>query len=151
LAKESHNSVKSPTEPGESEVEKALRTDHIATALVEITDTRGIIPISADAPAAKNIRVMLVKGDSMIRDHLLAGDHLILEKLNTPGDGDMVAALVRNRRTVIGRFYRADGRIRLEACDPGGETMILDESDVTVEGAVVGIIRKYRNIHDEKP
>jgi repressor LexA len=56
----------------------------------------------------------------------------------------MVIALVNNSAATVKKFYRErDGRIRLQ---PANETMspiYVHESEVTIQGIVVGVMRKY--------
>ena len=56
----------------------------------------------------------------------------------------MVIALVNNAAATVKKFYRErDGRIRLQ---PANETMspiYVHENDMTIQGIVVGVMRKY--------
>ena len=80
----------------------------------------------------------------MIGDHLLGGDHLIVEKRNTARDGEMVVALTNKGAATLKRFFREGPWIRLEPADASTEAMLLDEKDVAIQGVVLGILRKYR-------
>jgi repressor LexA len=79
----------------------------------------------------------------MMEDGVLDGDFVIVEKREHPRNGEMVVALVRNSDVTLKRFHRDRDRIRLEPANPAYKAMILDERDVTIQGVVIGIIRKY--------
>lgn len=112
--------------------------------LIEIAEDRETIPISAGLLRKNNIHVLQVKGDSMIGDYLLDGDHVIVESRNAARDGEMVVALIRNSEATLKRFRRDGPQIRLEQADTSHEAMVFDEQDVVIQGVVVGILRKYR-------
>ncbi|MGO9569666.1 MAG: LexA family protein [Desulfomonilaceae bacterium] len=112
--------------------------------LIESTEDRETIPISAGLLRKNNIHVLQVKGDSMIGDYVLDGDHVIVESRTAARDGELVVALMRNCETTLKRFLRDGHQIRLEQTDTSDEAMVFDEEDVVVQGVVVGILRKYR-------
>ena len=111
---------------------------------IEVIEAQSTIPIPADLLRKNNIYVLQVRGDSMIGDHLLDGDHLIVEKRNTARDGEMVVALTNKGAATLKRFFREGPWIRLEPADASTEAMLLDEKDVAIQGVVLGILRKYR-------
>ena len=111
---------------------------------IDAIEESASIPIPADFLRKNNIYVLQVKGDSMIEDHLLGGDHLIVEKRNTARDGEMVVALTNKGAATLKRFFREGPWIRLEPADASTEAMLLDEKDVAIQGVVLGILRKYR-------
>ena len=88
--------------------------------------------------------VLQVKGDSMIDDHVLDGDYVIVEKRQTALDGEMVVALMHGNEATLKRFRRKRNKIYLEPANPAYEPLVLDEKDVAIQGVVVGILRKYR-------
>ena len=113
-------------------------------SLIETLEGQEAIPIPPDLLSRNNIYVLQVRGDSMIGDHLLGGDHLIVEKRDTARDGEMVVALTNKGEVTLKRFFRDGPRIRLEPADASAEATVFDEKDVTIQGVVVGILRKYR-------
>jgi repressor LexA len=145
LTEKSGHYGKSSKQPGQSPVGKALQTGPGASPLKEVTETQEVIPIPAEVMHKTNISVLRVEGDSMIGDHVLNGDHLILEELSTPRDGDLVVASLRNGAATLKRFYLDGHRIRLEATDPSGESVVFGKKEVEIRGVLVGILRKYRS------
>jgi len=101
------------------------------------------IPIPAAVLRRHNIRVVQVKGNSMIQDDLFDGDQVIVETRGAPRDGELVLAVIGNRETILRRFHCHEGRIRLESPNPSHKALIFDEKNVDIHGVVVGILRRY--------
>jgi repressor LexA len=82
--------------------------------------------------------VLKVRGDSMRDAGILEGDHVVVRKQETAGDGEIVVALVGEEATVK-RFYREDDHVRLQPENPAHEP--IRSKDVQVLGRVVGLYR----------
>lgn len=91
----------------------------------------------------KETYVLQVKGDSMMDDHVVDGDYVIVEVRQTAREGEMVVALVHDDQVTLKRFRRHQGKIRLEPANPAYEAQVYDEADVRIQGVVIGILRKY--------
>jgi repressor LexA len=81
-----------------------------------------------------------VRGDSMVGAGVLEGDIVIVRRQPTAENGDIVVALVEGEATVK-RFYRENGRIRLQPENSAMEPIITD--NVEILGKVVSLLRKY--------
>ncbi len=79
-----------------------------------------------------------VKGESMINAGILDGDMVLVEKLNTARNGDLVVALVEDGATVK-TFYKENGYYRLQPENDEMEPIIVPE--VTILGKVIGVFR----------
>lgn len=87
--------------------------------------------------------VLRVRGESMIDEGIHDGDLVIVHSTSQAADGDMVVALVADEVT-LKRIYREAGRrIRLQPSNAELEPLVVRASDVTVQGTVVGLLRKY--------
>jgi repressor LexA len=86
-----------------------------------------------------------VKGDSMIDAHIQEGDLALVQPQPAAENRDIVVALVDGQAT-LKRFYKDQGRIRLQAENPNMEPIIVrpGEEEVMIVGKVVGI---FREIH----
>ncbi len=132
------------TEPSESAGAEVPQAGRWPGTTIEVIEAQTAIPIPADFLRKNNIYVLRVKGDSMIGEHVLDGGHLIVEKRHSAKDGELVLVLKSNSDPTLKRFHD-DGRwIRLEPDGASSEAMFYDEKDVTIQGVVVGILRKYR-------
>lgn len=85
--------------------------------------------------------ILQVKGDSMIEDGILDGDHVIIEEQTDAKDGDIVVALLENGLATLKRFFKESDRVRLE---PANSSMNpIYATDVRIQGRCVGVIRRY--------
>lgn len=110
--------------------------------LLPFTDPNASITISPSMVSGKRRSFVLqVKGDSMIDDGILDGDHVIIEEQNEASDGDIVVALLENGLATLKRFFKETDRIRLE---PANSSMNpIYATDVRIQGRCVGVIRRY--------
>ncbi len=106
---------------------------------VQDIETIGLPP---DMVGRNQTFVLRVKGDSMIEDHVLDGDYVIVEKRPIIKDGDMVVALIRGTEATLKRLYKDRGRIRLQPANPAYTAKTFAERDVEVQGVVIGILRR---------
>ena len=85
-----------------------------------------------------------VRGNSMIEEQIRDGDFVVVKERQSADNGEMVIALTHGHAATVKKFYRErDGRIRLQ---PANETMApiyLHENDITIQGIVVGVLRRY--------
>lgn len=85
-----------------------------------------------------------VRGDSMTGDGILDGDLIIVESRQTADNGQTVVALVDGSEATVKRFYKERGGVRLEAANPRYKPIHIKPSDrLSIQGAVIGVIRKY--------
>jgi repressor LexA len=85
-----------------------------------------------------------VRGDSMIDDHIVEGDLVVVHGRQTADNGEMVIALVNGSEATVKRYYReAGGWVRLQPSNPTMQALRFPESDVMIQGVVVGVIRKF--------
>ena len=87
--------------------------------------------------------VLRVKGDSMIDEQIRDGDFVVVEDRKSADNGEMVIALIGGTDVTLKKFYRDNGRIRLQPANPAMQPIILDGSQVQIQGVVVGVMRKY--------
>ena len=88
--------------------------------------------------------VLRVAGDSMIEEQIRDGDYIIVNSRPTAEDGEMVVALIDGESATVKKLYRESGdRIRLQPANEKLEPMYYPASRVTVQGIVVGVIRRY--------
>jgi repressor LexA len=87
--------------------------------------------------------VLRVQGESMIEEHIADGDYVIVESRNDVGNGEMVVALVDNENVTLKRLYRESGHVRLQPANAAMPAILLDPDRVSVQGVVVGVMRRY--------
>ena len=85
-----------------------------------------------------------VAGNSMIDEHIIDGDYVVVHGREAAENGEMVIALVNGSEATVKKFYRETGGwIRLQPANTTMSPMRYQERDVLIQGVVVGIIRKY--------
>jgi repressor LexA len=101
--------------------------------------TRQIVP-----GALTNLFALRVQGNSMIDAMINDGDIVVMEQAQTARNGEMVAALIKDREeTTLKRFFvEEDGTIRLQPANPTMAPILIDDPhNVVIQGKVVAVIR----------
>jgi len=110
---------------------------------VEALEQPGTISLG-DFVRQKDVFVLQVKGDSMIEEHILDGDFILVEKTPQVSDGEIVVALVGGAESTLKRLYREEnGRVRLQPANARMKPILVPADDVTVQGRVLGVLRRY--------
>jgi repressor LexA len=86
--------------------------------------------------------VLRVRGDSMIDEQIRDGDYVVVEDRKTAENGEMVIALLRGSDVTLKKFYRDNGRVRLQPANPAMQPLLVDSDQIQVQGVVVGVMRK---------
>jgi repressor LexA len=79
----------------------------------------------------------------MIDEQIRDGDIVIVEERQTTQNGETVIALVDGSDVTLKKLYREGGRVRLQPANASVAPIIVDPSQVRVQGVVVGVMRKY--------
>jgi repressor LexA len=101
------------------------------------------IAVPEDLVGRRDTYVLKVKGDSMIDEQIRDGDYVIVEDRKTAENGEMVIALLGGSDVTLKKFYKENGRVRLQPANPAMQPMIVDAALVQLQGVVVGVMRKY--------
>ena len=133
---------RSRTTPRAAEVPLAGRI--AAGAPVEAIEGQETLQF-ADFAGRGDTFALQVTGESMIEDHILNGDYVLLEKTPQAKDGEIVAALVDGRETTLKRLYHEpDGRIRLQPANSSMKPILVDAAGLQVQGRVLAVLRKFK-------
>ncbi|MGQ0764883.1 MAG: transcriptional repressor LexA [Gemmatimonadota bacterium] len=88
--------------------------------------------------------VLRVRGNSMIDEQIRDGDFVVVNDRRRADNGEMVIALLDNNSATLKKIYRErDGRVRLQPANEAMAPILVHEDDITIQGIVVGVIRKY--------
>lgn len=88
----------------------------------------------------KDLFILKVIGESMIKVGINDGDFAIIEKTNSARNGEIVVALIEDEAT-IKRIYKEKDHIRLQPENDGMNPILVDNCEVL--GKLVGIYRKF--------
>ncbi|HYL11259.1 MAG TPA: transcriptional repressor LexA [Candidatus Acidoferrales bacterium] len=110
---------------------------------LEAVEERETISLG-DFAHARNCFVLQVKGNSMVEDHILDGDFIVVEQTQVANHGEIVVALVRDTEATLKRFYREPGgKIRLQPANSEMQPIVVPGQDVKIQGRVISVLRKY--------
>ena len=110
---------------------------------LEAVEERETFSLAEFARGGNNF-VLQVKGNSMMDDHILNGDFIVVEQTQVANSGEIVVALVGGDEATLKRFYREPGgKIRLQPANSEMQPILVPASEVKIQGRVVGVLRKY--------
>ena len=98
----------------------------------------------ADFTGQKEVFVLKVKGDSMIEEHILDGDFILVERTSRADSGDIVVALIDGSEATLKRIYQRPNEVVLVPSNSALEPISVPPERVTIQGVVVGQMRSYR-------
>jgi SOS regulatory protein LexA len=85
--------------------------------------------------------MLQVTGDSMLGDHILRGDYVIVDGDAECRDGEIIAVRIDGEVT-IKRLWHQDDTIHLESSNPRYQPIIVDrDNELLLEGKVIGVVR----------
>jgi repressor LexA len=92
--------------------------------------------------------VLQVKGNSMVEDHILDGDYIVVEPTQVANAGEIVVALVGGEEATLKRFYREPGgKVRLQPANSEMQPIVVPAAEVKIQGRVVSVLRKFASSH----
>ncbi len=87
--------------------------------------------------------VLKVKGDSMIDEHIVENDYVVVRKQETADNGDIVSVLIDGDQVTLKKIYFESGKVLLKPANASMQTIEIEPSRVKITGKVVGVIRLY--------
>ncbi|MBE3072938.1 MAG: transcriptional repressor LexA [Acidobacteria bacterium] len=132
-----------PTRAGGRTLELPLLGFVAAGVPIEAITTAETIAVPDTLVGKLDTYVLRVRGDSMIDEQIRDGDFVIVEDRKSAENGEMVIALLGGFEVTLKKFYRENGRVRLQPANPAMQPLIIDADRVQVQGVVVGVMRKY--------
>lgn len=91
--------------------------------------------------------VLEVKGDSMIEEHIMPKDWVLIKPQSNADNGDLVAVLLGDEATVKRIRYESGGRVKLMPANSAYEPIEVNREDSRVIGKVIGLMRNYSAMH----
>lgn len=108
------------------------------TAFEDIT---GYVNFEVPNHDPNELFALKIKGESMINAGILDGDIVIVQKDTYAENGDIVVAFIDGEDATVKRFYKEDGKYRLQPENDNMQPIILDECEIL--GKVIGLKRYY--------
>ena len=92
----------------------------------------------------RDVYALEVRGESMIEDHIVEGDYVLVEQTDRVRDGEIVVALVDGSETTLKRIYREAGdMIRLQPANQTMQPILTPAKNVQIQGRVLAVHRRY--------
>ena len=132
-----------PTRVGGRALELPLLGFVAAGRPIEAVASNETIAVPETLAGKRDSYVLRVKGDSMIDEQIRDGDFVIVEDRKSADNGEMVIALVEGADVTLKKFYRENGRVRLQPANPSMQPIMVDPEQVQVQGVVIGVMRRY--------
>jgi repressor LexA len=114
----------------------------VAGLPVEAVQTSESISLS-DIVGNREVFALEVRGDSMRDEHIVDGDYVLVERVRSARDGEIVVALVKGSETTLKRFYLEGPVVRLQPSNIDMEPIYVPAPQVEIQGRVLGMIRRY--------
>lgn len=117
------------------------------TPITATENIEGFVPVPLDIVRNHvGAFVLRVRGDSMIDDHIMPRDLVIIRPQETAQSGEIVAVLLGDEATVK-RIEFVNGRVRLLPANRAYQPIEVNREDSRVIGKVIGLIRSYQPIN----
>ena len=91
-----------------------------------------------------DVFALRVSGQSMIEDHILDGDYVLIEKTKRAQNGEIVVALVDGAETTLKRFFLEGTMVRLQPANMEMDPIIVPAEKVQVQGRLLAVHRRYQ-------
>ncbi len=92
---------------------------------------------------ARDVFALQVRGESMIEDHILDGDYVLIQKSKQARNGEIVVALVDGVETTLKRFYLEGGMVRLQPANAQMDPIVVPAEHVQIQGRLLAVHRRY--------
>lgn len=89
----------------------------------------------------QDMRAFRAPNDSMLEENICEGDVVLVEKRSFARDGDIVAALTENKKTVLKKFYRVGAKIELRPANQNYLPILLPANKVLILGIFRSLLR----------
>lgn len=111
--------------------------------LLAVENIEGHLKIDQTIINANEAFALKVKGESMIEDHIMDGDYVIVKRQSGAAPREIVAVLI-DEEVTLKRFYHHGSYIELRASNPAMEPIKIKrgQNDVRILGKMIGLVRK---------
>lgn len=91
--------------------------------------------------SSRNLRLFHITDDAMSAEHIVFGDYTIIEKLTNFRDGDIVLAIISNKKSVLRKFYRQGAFIELRPANDSYDIIRIAADKIDLRGVFRGLLR----------
>lgn len=117
---------------------------HVAAGVpIEAVVSSETVSVPEDLVGKRDTYALRVRGESMIDEQIRDGDVVIVEDRKTAENGETVIALLQGSDVTLKKFYRDNGRVRLQPANDSMRPIVVDPDQVQIQGVVIGVMRRY--------
>ena len=113
------------------------------TPIEAISNYDEYIDVSKNYLLSEDSFALTVEGDSMIDEGIFDGDTVVISKINSINNGDIVVALIDKEEATLKKFRKKGDSIALEPANKHYKTQIYGPDRVTIQVKMCALIRKY--------
>ena len=133
-------------------VEQAVRAGALSVPLlgrvaagspIEAIEDDEELMIPEDMLGRHRTYALQVEGESMIDEGIHHGDYVVIEERRTAENGETVIALLPGGEVTLKRYFREGKVIRLQPANKQLRPLMVPETDLRIQGVVIGVLRKY--------
>ena len=110
---------------------------------IEAIEATEELSVPAEFIRSGNHYILRVVGNSMIEEHITDGDFVVVQEKANVDNGETVVALIDGSEVTIKKLFKRNNKIELRPANEKLKSLILDAKRVSVQGIVVGVLRKY--------
>lgn len=110
---------------------------------IEAVAVEDTIAVPADMVGNRSCFALQVQGESMVDDHILDSDVVVVESRRLCRNGETVVALIRGDEATLKRYYLDGGKVRLVPANPTIRPMEFPAEEVEIQGVVIGLVRRF--------
>lgn len=108
--------------------------------ILAVEDLEDHIAVPQSMAGSGEYFALRVQGDSMVDDHILDGDVVLVRRQDTAENGDVVVALLEDGSATLKRLFKESSRFRLQPAN--SEMRPIFVRTLTIQGKVTGIVRQ---------
>lgn len=86
--------------------------------------------------------VFKVRDESMIDDHIMEGDCVLIQEILQVRNDEIAAVSVDNGETTLKRFYREGSQVRLQPANRKMEPTVIPAERIRIQGRVLAVHRR---------
>ena len=106
---------------------------------IEAIEDKDNLCLSSLFGGRDDVFALEVTGESMLGDDIHDGDYVVCRRASSADNGQLVVAIVDNEDATLKRFYRENGRVRLQPANDDYDPIY--SNDCRIEAVVVGLVR----------
>ena len=127
-----------PTRVGARALDLPLLGNVAAGAPIEAVVSSETVAVPEDLVGSRDTYALRVRGDSMIDEQIRDGDVVIVEDRKSAENGEMVIALLQGADVTLKKFYRDNGRVRLQPANATLQPLVVDANQVRIQESSSG-------------